>query len=82
MTLPNIEENVCRALSLALDRPIRAGEEVRREQEPRWDSHNHVELLLSLEDMFEVTFSDDEIPRLTSLAAIVGMVAEKRRGLG
>ena len=40
------------------------------------DTHVH------LPDMFEVTFSDDEIPRLTSLAAIVGMVAEKRRGLG
>jgi acyl carrier protein len=36
----------------------------------RWDSLKHMQLILALEDEFEVTFSDDDIPNLLSTRAI------------
>ena len=39
--------------------------------QPRWDSLRHMQLIFALEDAYGVRFSDAEIPRLTSVAAIV-----------
>ena len=36
----------------------------------RWDSLKHMQLILAIEDEFEITFSDDDIPNLLSTRAI------------
>lgn len=38
--------------------------------QPRWDSLRHMNLVFALEDHYRVRFSDEEIPALTSVAAI------------
>ena len=36
----------------------------------RWDSLKHIQLVLAIEEEFDVTFSDDDIPNLLSTRAI------------
>lgn len=48
------------------------------ETEPRWDSLRHMNLILVIEDVFGVRFSDDEIPLLTSVTAIEKALAARR----
>ena len=38
--------------------------------QPKWDSLRHMNLILAIEDGFNIRFSDDQIPLLTSVAAI------------
>lgn len=37
---------------------------------PNWDSLNHINLMLLLEDTFELTISDEELVSLTTVGAI------------
>jgi len=43
-----------------------------------WDSLQHLNLVLVLEDAFSIQFEPDEIGELTSIAAISALVAERR----
>jgi citrate synthase len=49
------------------------------QQSREWDSLNHISLMLSLEEAFDVTFDDDEIVEMTSVAAIRESL--RRRGV-
>lgn len=42
---------------------------------PEWDSVNHMTLLLALEQEFDVTFEDDDLPDLTSFGSICAAVS-------
>jgi len=42
-----------------------------REDVPSWDSLGHLNLMLGLEDTFQITLTVDEIGRLSSVAAII-----------
>lgn len=44
--------------------------EVSVENEPRWDSLRHMNLIFALEDTYGIRFSDDQISALTSVRAI------------
>jgi acyl carrier protein len=44
---------------------------------PNWDSLNHMNLIVALEEEFDVRFEDDEIVDLTSLKAIENSLAIK-----
>jgi acyl carrier protein len=45
--------------------------ETAREECPNWDSLGHLNLMLGLEDTFQITLTVEEIGRLSSVAAIV-----------
>jgi len=40
------------------------------ENQPKWDSLRHMNLIFAIEDGFSVRFEDDALPQLTSIAAI------------
>ena len=40
------------------------------ENQPKWDSLRHMNLIFAIEDGFGVRFDDDALPKLTSIAAI------------
>lgn len=42
-----------------------------------WDSIGHLNLMLSLEDTFNLTLDVDDLTRLNSVAAILGYLKEK-----
>jgi acyl carrier protein len=44
---------------------------------PNWDSLNHMNLIVALEEEFNVRFQDDEIVELTSLKAIENSLTSK-----
>jgi acyl carrier protein len=45
-----------------------------------WDSFNHLRLVSELEDTFEITLDDEDIPEMTSLQRIKALLL--RYGVG
>jgi acyl carrier protein len=45
---------------------------------PAWDSVEHLNLILALEQEFQITFEPEDIEQLTSVAAIEQVVAKKQ----
>lgn len=45
-----------------------------------WDSINHMNLVLAIEEEFNIVFDDDEIVEITSLNSIEATVAKKLNG--
>ena len=41
----------------------------------RWDSLRHMQLVLAIEDEFDIRFADEDIPELLSLQAIEDKIA-------
>lgn len=54
---------------LELD-PDAINPDLKAADEPMWDSLKHMNLVFALEDEFGIRFSDAQLPRLTSVAAI------------
>jgi acyl carrier protein len=44
---------------------------------PKWDSLAHMNLVVSIEEEFQIQLSDDEIPRMTSVGAILDILKTK-----
>ena len=68
------EERVRRVLETTLGISITPGSDVRREEEPRWDSLKHVALIFAIEDEFDVQLTEQQMERIDSLRAIVEAV--------
>ena len=45
----------------------------------RWDSLRHMQLVLAIEDEFDVRFADEDIPELLTLQAIENKIAGTAR---
>jgi acyl carrier protein len=45
----------------------------------RWDSLNHMKLILALEEEFGISFSEEQIAGTTSLPALLGEVQKMAR---
>jgi acyl carrier protein len=58
----------------------RITEETRDEDLPAWDSLGHVNLMMTLEQTFDVALEVEDFPRLTSVRAILEYL--KQHGLG
>jgi acyl carrier protein len=63
-----IDAQLAEILALALEREVAPGEELGREDETRWDSLKHLEIIFAVEDAFGVSFSADEIAAATCVA--------------
>jgi acyl carrier protein len=44
---------------------------------PKWDSLAHMNLVVSIEEEFQIQLSDDEIPRMTSFGVILDILKSK-----
>lgn len=72
-TTARVREIIERALGV----PLGQVEDPARADLQRWDSLTHVEILLQVEDAFDVRFGEEEILGLSSLSAIVGALQDK-----
>lgn len=72
-----LEEVVARALRIPLDR---VDDTIGYQRMPQWDSANHVALIGALEDAYGFIIDDEDIPSLTSLAAIRSYVERSTIG--
>lgn len=78
MTTVDVEKTVRRVMSTVLQHPIADGEEVSADSDDDWDSLRHVEIMFSLEDAFDIRFSDGELQQLRTLGSIVSAVRKRR----
>jgi acyl carrier protein len=60
------ESVLAEILTLVLERPVAAGEVVRRADEPKWDSLKHLEIIMAVEAAFGVSFTTDEMSSVSS----------------
>jgi acyl carrier protein len=47
---------------------------------PNWDSLQQLNLLLAVEETFAIPLTTDDLPAFGDLAAISGLIAERRAG--
>ncbi len=74
MEYREIERGVCEVFSIILEREIEPGAPVERASEPRWDSLKHIELVFSVEEKFDVQFSEQEMATIDALSAMTDAV--------
>lgn len=54
-----------------------SSEDILQHELEEWDSFNHLRLVAELEDVFQITLSDDEIPELTSLQQVKALLEQR-----
>lgn len=74
MQTDEIDTRVRETLALALKTQVPAEGHFAREDDPKWDSLKHVEMIFMLEDEFAVQFAEDDFPKMNSVAEIVTLV--------
>jgi acyl carrier protein len=60
-----IDAEIAEILSLALGRPVAAGNDLKRADEAKWDSLKHLEIVFAVEGAYGVAFSPEEIAAVT-----------------
>ena len=72
------ENQVKQILSRALRLEItEITDEIKMSESPEWDSLSHMEVIVALEEEFNVSFSLDEIVEMNSVVRIIGALKEK-----
>ena len=69
-----IDDGIAEILTLALERPVAPGEALTRDDEPRWDSLKHLEIIFAIEGAFGVAFTPEEIGEVNSVAGLAAKV--------
>lgn len=74
----NIEQRIKELMAdiLHLD-PAKIDENTSVDNTPKWDSANHINLVLALEEEFSIAFDVDEIEQMLSFFDITQAVAAK-----
>ncbi len=70
------QDAVARLLSLLLGQPVAAKDDTRMESCAAWDSIKHIEIIMTIEEHFGVSFDAQDIPRLTTQALLTAKVEE------
>jgi acyl carrier protein len=74
-----IRRGVAEILSIILGRPVAVEEIVNRSSENKWDSLRHVELILLMEERFNLSFTEEEMGAIDSSERICSLI-EQRHG--
>ena len=65
-----INETLAEILTLALGHKVKAGENLRRADDAKWDSLKHLEIIFATEAAFGVSFSAEEIAAIEDVAGL------------
>ena len=71
-----MEEKIAQILSQILGTEIHVGDNVSAQNTPKWDSLKSIEIIMTLEEEFDISFNPSDIPQLKSMDAIVKKVKE------
>lgn len=77
--MEEVDRRLAKALSLLLDRNITENDDVRMDSCDTWTSMKHIEIILVLEESFQVSFAPQDIPRLTSQSLLANKLKELSR---
>lgn len=61
----------------ALDEPVVITEATRKDDLEEWDSINHLNLIVELEDKLQVSFTKEEIEELDSVQKLIDILKNK-----
>lgn len=76
----SLESSAAKVMGLVFGKSISPDDSISMATEPAWDSMKHIELIMTLEQEFGVSFEPEEIPKLTSLSAVIAKLRELRAG--
>lgn len=71
-----MEKQIVQILSELFGKEIKEGEEFSVYTEKGWDSFKHIEIIMTLEEEFDISFSPEDISQLKSLSKIIEKVKE------
>lgn len=71
-----MEKQIIQILSQLFEKEIKEGEEISVDTEEKWDSLKHIEIVMTLEEEFDISFAPEDIPQLKSLSKIIEKVKE------
>ena len=71
-----MENEIIKILSQLFEKEIKKGEEISIYTEEKWDSLKHIEIIMTLEEEFDISFSPEDIQQLKSLSKIIEKVKE------
>jgi acyl carrier protein len=74
MTRSEIDHGIAEILTIILHRQVHPQEEVYREGESNWNSLKHVELVLMLEEKFNLQLTEEQMTAIASSADIRTLV--------
>lgn len=66
----NIEDKLVSVFSVLFNKEIGLSDNLSMETEPAWDSMKHIEIIMTVEEEFGVSFAPEDIPSLTSFGKI------------
>ena len=79
----NVRDKLFKVISKIMDVPV---EHITEDSSPdtveKWDSIKHLNLILALEEEFDVQFSDDEVVEMLSVELILLTLKEKGGSIG
>lgn len=73
ITIPELEE----IFRSALDEPVTLTMDTKRDDIESWDSINHLNLIVELEDKLNISFTKEEIEKLNSVKQLVDILQTK-----
>lgn len=74
----NIKINeLTKVFEKAFDEPVKININTKKDDLILWDSMNHLNLIVELEDYYNVKFSQDEIVKMDSVKKIADFLDEK-----
>jgi len=62
--------------SIIFNKTFKENEVISKQSEENWDSLKHIELIMAIEEEFEITFNPEEIPELDSFDKILQKIEE------
>lgn len=77
----DIESTVRDIVSTILGRKLAPGEEMRRADEPTWDSLKHVELIFGIEEALGFQFTAEELAELDTVSKLVASARERVKSI-
>lgn len=76
MLIEGIDTVVAEVMTAVLQQPVGPDEDFRREDEERWDSLKHIEIIFALEAALGVQFTEEDISRINSISALKAKLIE------
>lgn len=73
-----LRSRLVQILSEILREPLPQEGKIERASLPRWDSLNHMRFVISAEEEFGVRFSTEEVPAITSIDDMVGLISRRK----
>jgi acyl carrier protein len=64
-------EEIYQVFSNSLGRKVEIGTDISRSDTPEWNSLRHMEIMFSLEEVFDTQFTEEELTNLSSINLIL-----------